>query len=134
MRTVLLSLWVWFAIGVLLVLWVPLMAVVRLTDRDPALYRSGLFLRRLGRAMTYVNPFWDIEIEGPFPENPRNPYVVVSNHFSQADPPIIARVPWEMKWVAKKALFDMPVAGWLLNMSGDICVDRSSRRSLSAGH
>jgi 1-acyl-sn-glycerol-3-phosphate acyltransferase len=129
MRTVLLSLWVWFAIGALIVLWVPVMLVARLLDRDPALYNAGLTLRWLGRSMTYVNPFWDIELEGPFPEDPRNPYVVVSNHFSQADPPIIARVPWEMKWVAKKALFDLPAAGWLLRLSGDISVDRSSKRS-----
>ena len=129
MRTVLLSLWVWFAIGVLLLLWLPIMAVARLLDRGPALYYAGLTLRWLGRSMTYVNPFWDIEMEGPYPENPRNPYVVVSNHFSQADPPIIARVPWEMKWVAKKALFDLPVAGWLLRMSGDISVDRSDKHS-----
>jgi len=129
MRTVVLSLWVWFAIGVLLVLWLPIMAAARLLDRDPALYRTGLALRWLGRAMTYVNPFWDIEMEGPYPDDPRTPYVVVSNHFSQADPPIIARVPWEMKWVAKKALFDLPVAGWLLRMSGDIAVDRTDKRS-----
>jgi len=129
MRTVLLSLWVWFAIGVLLVAWIPVMLVARLLDRDPALYNTGLALRWLGRAMTYVNPFWDIELEGPFPDNPRAPYVVVGNHFSQADPPIIARVPWEMKWVAKKALFSLPVAGWLLRLSGDISVDRRDKRS-----
>jgi 1-acyl-sn-glycerol-3-phosphate acyltransferase len=105
------------------------MAVARLLDRDPAHYYAGYTLRLLGRSMTYVNPFWQVKLEGPFPENPRNPYVVVSNHFSQADPPIIARVPWEMKWVAKKALFDLSIAGWLLRLSGDISVDRSDKRS-----
>lgn len=129
MRTVLLSLWVWFAIGTLLVLWMPIMLVMRLIDRDPALYYTGFALRWVGRAMTYVNPFWDIDLEGPFPDDPRNPYVVVSNHFSQADPPIISRVPWEMKWVAKAALFRIPVAGWLLRLSGDIAVDRGDKKS-----
>ena len=129
MRSVLVSLWVWLAIGTLLLLWVPLMAIVRLFDRDPAHYRSGYMLRLLGRAMTYINPFWDIEVDGDFPENPRNPYVVVSNHLSQGDPPIVARVPWEMKWVAKVELFRMPVTGWLLRMSGDIPVDRRDRDS-----
>lgn len=129
MRRIVLSLWVWFAIGVLLVLWLPVMGVAWLVDRDPALYNAGFTLRIVGRLLTYVNPFWDIHLEGPFPEDPRNPYVVVGNHFSQADPPIIARVPWEMKWVAKKALFDLPVAGWLLRMSGDISVDRTDKRS-----
>jgi 1-acyl-sn-glycerol-3-phosphate acyltransferase len=129
MRSVLVSLWVWFAIGALIVLWVPVMLVARLVDRDPARYTAGYTLRVMGRLFTYVNPFWDIELTGPVPENPRNPYVVVSNHFSQADPPIIARVPWEMKWVAKKELFDLPFAGWLLKLSGDIPVDRSSKQS-----
>jgi 1-acyl-sn-glycerol-3-phosphate acyltransferase len=129
MRSVLVSLWVWLAIATLIVLWVPIMAVVWLVDPDPARYYTGYTLRILGRSMTYVNPFWKVDLKGPFPENPRNPYVVVSNHFSQADPPIIARVPWEMKWVAKKALFDLPFAGWLLRMGGDISVDRSDKRS-----
>lgn len=129
MRSVLVSLWVWTAIATLIVLWVPLMAVVWLFDRDPARYYTGYFLRFLGRSMTYVNPFWEIEVDGAFPENPRNPYVCVSNHLSQGDPPIIARVPWEMKWVAKAELFRLPFAGWLLRMSGDIPVDRRDRDS-----
>ncbi len=131
-RSVLVSLWVWFAIGTIIVLWVPVMAVARLLDRDPAHYYAGYTLRIMGRLLTYVNPFWQIELEGPFPDDPRNPYVVVGNHFSQADPPIIAHVPWEMKWVAKKALFDLPFAGWLLRLSGDICVDRSDKKSRGA--
>ncbi|MFO8098761.1 MAG: lysophospholipid acyltransferase family protein [Salinibacter sp.] len=132
MRSVLISLWVWFAIGTIFVLWVPVMAVARLVDRDPAHYYAGYTLRIMGRLLTYVNPFWQIELEGPFPDNPRNPYVVVGNHFSQADPPIISHVPWEMKWVAKKALFDLPVSGWLLRLSGDICVDRRDKKSRAA--
>lgn len=129
MRSVLVSLWVWTAVLVLMITWVPLMAVVRLFDRDPALYRSGYMLRRLGRAITYVNPFWDITVDGDFPEDPRNPYVCVSNHLSQGDPPIIARVPWEMKWVAKIELFRTPIAGQLLRLSGDIPVDRRDKDS-----
>ena len=129
MRSVLVSLWVWFAIGTLIVLWVPVMAVARIVDRDPAHYYAGYALRILGRLLTYVNPYWQIELEGPFPDDPRHPYVVVGNHFSQADPPIIARVPWEMKWVAKKELFDLPFAGWLLRLSGDISVDRTNKKS-----
>ncbi|PEN12284.1 1-acyl-sn-glycerol-3-phosphate acyltransferase [Longibacter salinarum] len=129
MRSVLVTIWVWTAIVTLMIAWLPIMAFMRLIDRDPARYRTGLMLRRLGRAMTYVNPFWDVEVDGAFPSNPRNPYVCVSNHLSQADPPIIARVPWEMKWVAKVELFSLPIAGPLLRMSGDIAVDRRDRDS-----
>lgn len=129
MRSVLVSIWVWCAIGLLLVLWVPLTALVWLFDRDPARYWTGYFLRLLGRSFTYVNPFWDITVDGAFPDDPRRPYICVSNHLSQGDPPIISWVPWEMKWVAKAELFRLPPAGWLLQMSGDIPVDRRDRES-----
>lgn len=129
MRSTLVTIWVWTAIVTLMVLWLPVMAITRLFDRDPGLYRSGLMLRRLGRSMTYVNPFWQIELDGVFPENPRNPYVCVSNHLSQADPPIISHVPWEMKWVGKAELWKLPIAGQLMRLSGDIPVDRRDRES-----
>jgi 1-acyl-sn-glycerol-3-phosphate acyltransferase len=132
MRDYLLSAWVWTSTALLRCAWLPVMAAVRLTDRDPALYRSGYALRILGRLMTYLNPFWTVETEGQIPDNPRNPYIVVSNHLSQAAPPVVSRLPWEMKWVGKKSLFELPVAGWLLRMSGDICVDRRDAESRSA--
>ncbi len=129
MRVALQSIWTWGAIVVLMVLWVPLLALLRVFDRDPAYYRTGRWLRRLGMAMTRVNPAWHIEISGETIENPRYPYVVVSNHQSSADIPIISCLPWEMKWIAKAELFKMPLVGWLLRLAGDIPVDRTSKRS-----
>jgi 1-acyl-sn-glycerol-3-phosphate acyltransferase len=76
---------IWAAIVGLIVIWLPLLAVVRLFDRDPARYRTGRFFRQLGVAMTRVNPYWNIELEGHFPEDPRRPFVVVANHQSIGD-------------------------------------------------
>ncbi len=129
MRVALQSIWTWGAILVLMVLWVPLLALLRVFDRDPAHYRTGRWFRRLGMAMTKVNPAWHIEISGETIENPRYPYVVVSNHQSSADIPIISCLPWEMKWVAKAELFKAPLFGWLLRLAGDIPVDRTNKRS-----
>lgn len=123
------SIWTWVAITVLILAWLPLLAVIRVFDRDPALYRTGRWFRRLGVAMTKVNPFWHIEVSGVRVEDPRNPYVVVSNHQSQADIPIISRLPWEMKWVAKAELFRIPVVGWMMRLAGDISVNRQDRMS-----
>ena len=80
MRVALQSIWTWGAILVLIVLWVPLLALVRMFDRDPAYYRTGRWFRRLGRATTRLNPAWQIEISGETIDDPRRPYVVVSNH------------------------------------------------------
>ncbi|MFQ5571174.1 MAG: lysophospholipid acyltransferase family protein [Rhodothermales bacterium] len=129
MRATLQSIWTWSAIMVLIVLWLPLLVVVRTFDRDPARYRTGRWFRRLGMLITKVNPAWKIEISGETIDNPRLPYVVVSNHLSNADIPIISCLPWEMKWVAKAELFKLPVSGWMMQLAGDIPVDRKSKMS-----
>lgn len=123
------SLWTWFAVAILILLWVPLLAVIRLFDRDPAYYRTGRWFRRVGVAMTKVNPAWTIDVDSGNIENPRNPYVMVCNHQSLADIPVVSLLPWEMKWVGKKELFDIPISGTLMRLAGDIAVDREDRRS-----
>jgi 1-acyl-sn-glycerol-3-phosphate acyltransferase len=109
--------------------WLPLLVLIRLFDADPVHYRTGRWFRRLGVAMTKANPTWNLTISGEQVSNPRNPYVVVSNHQSFADIPLISHLPWEMKWVAKLELFRIPVIGWMLRLAGDISLDRQDRRS-----
>jgi len=129
MLSALKSAWIWSAVGVLILVWLPLLALSRITDRDPVRYRTGRLFRRLGVAMTRVNPAWRLEITGGPVSNPRNPYVVVSNHQSFADIPLVSHVPWEMKWVGKAELFRLPIVGWMMRLSGDIAVDRADARS-----
>jgi 1-acyl-sn-glycerol-3-phosphate acyltransferase len=124
------SLWIWFAVIALLIFWLPLLALIKLFDRDPVRYRTGRWFRRLGAAMCKVNPQWRIHLSGQEAvTNPRKPYVVVSNHQSHADIPILSNLPWEMKWIGKKELFTLPFIGWMMKLAGDIPVDRSDRRS-----
>lgn len=123
------SFWTWTAATALIVAWLPLLALLRLFDRDPARYRTGLWFRRLGCLLTRVNPSWRVTISGARVEDPRRPYLVVSNHQSLADIPVISCLPWEMKWVAKAELFRVPFVGWLMRLAGDIEVDRSDSRS-----
>lgn len=123
------SLWIWAATATLMLLWLPMVAVTRLLDRDPARYTTGRFFRRVGAAITRVNPTWKIKISGTPISDPRRPYVVVCNHQSMGDIPIISRLPWEMKWVAKAELFRIPVVGWMMRLAGDIPVNRSERTS-----
>lgn len=133
------SIWIWFATISLIILWLPLLALVKLFDRDPVRYRTGRWFRRLGVAMTKVNPAWRLHISGEPVTNPRRPYVVVSNHQSHADIPLISHLPWEMKWLAKVELFKLPFVGWMLKLAGDIPVNRQDKRQgvqvlLTAGH
>ncbi|PAU93882.1 1-acyl-sn-glycerol-3-phosphate acyltransferase [Aliifodinibius salipaludis] len=120
------SLAIWIGIVILILIWLPLLAVSRLFDRDPARYRTGKLFRKLGKYISKINPNWQIVITGYEHIDDRRPYVMVCNHLSQADIPLISNLPWEMKWVAKKELFDTPVIGWMMKLAGDISVDRKA--------
>lgn len=120
---------VWSAVLTLIFVWVPVLGIVRLFDGDPARYRTGRLFRKLGKWITRVNPEWKIHISGNTEVDDRTPFVVVSNHLSNADIPLISNLPWEMKWIAKKELFEVPFSGWMMKMAGDIPVNRRDPRS-----
>lgn len=122
----------WAGIVLLVLIWVPLLAICRVFDRDPVRYKTGYLFRKLGLAITKINPNWTIILENYDHIDHRKPYIMVSNHLSNADIPVISNLPWEMKWIAKKELFEMPVMGWLLKFAGDISVDRSSKSKRAA--
>jgi 1-acyl-sn-glycerol-3-phosphate acyltransferase len=119
----------WFVSGIIILAWLPLLAIRRLFDRDPVLYRTGYLFRKLGNALTWANPAWRLHISGEMISDPRRPYVVVSNHQSMADIPLISNLPWEMKWMGKAELLKLPIFGWMMKLAGDIAVDRKNPRS-----
>lgn len=120
------SVLIWTGIVLLIFIWLPLLFFSRIFDRDPVKYRTGHLFRKMGLAISRINPNWQVTIDGHEKINDRNPYVVVSNHLSNADIPLISNLPWEMKWVAKKQLFNLPFLGWMMRLAGDIPVDRLS--------
>lgn len=119
--------WIWIASAILILLWTPLLGVVRLFDREPLRLRTGRWFRRLGRALAGVNP-WRIHISGGENLNTNQVYVIVSNHQSMADIPLISHLKLDTKWLAKAELFRVPLVGWMLRMAGDVPVERSDRR------
>lgn len=119
------SVWIWTACVTLVILWVPLLGVIWLFDNGPARLRTGRWFRRLGRLLAKPNP-WRIHISGQERIDPNQVYVIVSNHQSLADIPLIAHLRVDTKWLAKAELFRMPLVGWMLRMAGDVPVERSS--------
>ena len=109
----------------------PLMALARLLlgPFDKGHYVAGRIFRIAGASSARVNPLWKFTWSGQVPANPRRPYIVVSNHESTADIMLISHLPWEMKWLAKREMFKIPVIGWLMWLAGDIGVRRGSARS-----
>jgi 1-acyl-sn-glycerol-3-phosphate acyltransferase len=89
--------------------------------------RTGRWMRQLARLISRVNP-WRLHVSGAEHLDPKKAYVIVSNHQSLADIPLICNVRFDAKWLAKAELFRVPFAGWMLRWTGDIPVERADRR------
>jgi 1-acyl-sn-glycerol-3-phosphate acyltransferase len=125
------SIWIWFAGGITILFWIPLLSVTALFDPGRLRLRTGRWFRRLARilARIYGRP---IQVSGIQNITPGQTYIIVSNHQSLADIPVVSQLKIDAKWITKAELFQMPGVGWMLKMARDIPVDRSDRRK--AGH
>ena len=99
---------------------------------DRGRYRAGRSFRQLAVTHVAMNGLWNFETEGHPPDDPRRPYVVVSNHESYADIFLVSHFPWEMKWMSKDTIFRIPVMGWMMRMAMDVPVTRGNRESAIA--
>lgn len=120
------SVWIWTASATLVVVWVPLLGLIWTFDKELRL-RTGRWFRRLGRMLSRVNP-WQIQISGIEHLDKNQTYVIVSNHQSLADIPLVSHLGIDTKWLAKVELFRVPLLGWMMRMAGDIPVDRAVPR------
>ena len=129
-RTVL-SIWSWFVLGVVVIAWLPMVAIVRLVTApfDPGRYAAGLLFRKLAVVHQKATPLWKFTVTGDVPPDPRRPYVVVANHESFVDILLISHLPMEMKWLSKAEFFKIPLVGWMMRLAGDIPVVRGERES-----
>jgi 1-acyl-sn-glycerol-3-phosphate acyltransferase len=133
LKVTLLSVWSWTMFGLVVIVWLPLMAVTRLVTApfDKGRYWTGLLFRKMAVTHQRLTPMWHFRVVGEMPADPRNPYVVVANHESFVDILLIAHLPFDMKWLTKKELFKIPVVGWLLRLAGDVPLTRGERSSAS---
>ena len=121
-----LSVWAWFILGLVVALWLPMVAVIRLVTApfDKGRYYAGFTFRKLAVAHQMLNPLWKFEVTGTPPKDPRHPYVVCSNHESFVDILLLSHLPFEMKWLSKVEITRIPVVGWMMKMAGDIPLNR----------
>ena len=89
------SLWAWLVLVVCILLWFPVMALVRLVTApfDRGRYTADTSSGRSPSSMAALNPLWRFRYSGTMPADPRRPYVVVSNHESFADILLISHCP-----------------------------------------
>jgi 1-acyl-sn-glycerol-3-phosphate acyltransferase len=126
-----LSVWAWFVLGIVVIVWTPMVAIVRLVTApfDRGRYAAGYLFRKLTVVHQTLNPLWRFQTTGLTITDPRRPYVVVANHQSFVDILVISHLPWEMKWLSKETFFKIPLVGWMMRMAGDIPLRRGEKKS-----
>ncbi len=70
-----------------------------------------------------------IELNGKKNIQPDQSYIVVSNHQSHMDIPVlVSQLPLRLTFLAKKELFKIPFFGWGMQAAGVLKIDRSNRQ------
>jgi len=130
-RTVL-SFWAWFVLGIIVIIWVPMVALVWVVTVpfDKGRYWPGWLFRKLCVVHNWFNPLWRFRTSGVKIDDPRRPYVILSNHESFVDMLLLSHLPWEMKWLSKETVFKIPLVGWLMTMAGDVRLIRGNKESI----
>ncbi|WP_051669765.1 lysophospholipid acyltransferase family protein [Bryobacter aggregatus] len=73
--------------------------------------------------------FVGMKVEGLEKIDPNGSYVFVANHLSYMDTPcILAAIPVQFRFMAKKGLFSIPFLGYHLSRAGHIAVPRDNPR------
>ncbi|MFH0771862.1 MAG: lysophospholipid acyltransferase family protein [Candidatus Omnitrophota bacterium] len=81
-------------------------------------------------AVTALNPYWDVKVEGLENIDNNKTYVAVSNHQSLADIILMYKTKMQFKWVAKESLFRIPVLGWNMRLAKHISLRRGEFSSI----
>lgn len=126
-----LSIWSWFVLSVSVLVWLPMVAIVRLVTMpfDKGAYAAGYLFRKVVMPNSWLNPLWKFSTSGEAPDDMRKPYVVVVNHESFVDMLLLSHLPWEMKYLSKIEIMKIPFLGQLMRLARDIPLVRGDAKS-----
>jgi len=79
---------------------------------------------------TWLNPVWQVTVEGRERLRSDRPCVYVANHLSLLDILVIFRIFTHFKWVSKVENFRVPFIGWNMHLNGYIPLRRGDRESV----
>lgn len=132
MKQAVLSIAIWFVGICLTVLLFFVMAFVSIIffpfDKNRKIAHAQCFWWT--DAVTALNPYWDVRVEGLENIDKNKTYVAVSNHQSLADIVLMYKTKMQFKWVAKESLFKIPVLGWNMRIAKHISLRRGEFSSI----
>lgn len=91
-------------------------------DRDRIV--SQKYSRYWAKMIYKISPRWKIKVEGLENMDKNKSYIIIANHQSMWDIPLLYQLPNNFKWVSKEEVFRIPFFGWMLWMHDDIAIKR----------
>ena len=88
--------------------------------------------RAISQTFFSLPPCWKVIKQGIEQIDPKQRYVIVLNHQSMVDIPMLYWAPLNFRWVAKRELIKAPIFGEYIWMHGDILIDRGSAATAAA--
>jgi 1-acyl-sn-glycerol-3-phosphate acyltransferase len=82
------------------------------------------------QASFWINPMWRMKVLGREKLPWRGPAVLVSNHASLVDIPVLYGLFRPYKWVSKESVFRVPFVGWNMYLNGYVGLKRGSAASV----
>jgi 1-acyl-sn-glycerol-3-phosphate acyltransferase len=124
--------WLWLVFMPLLGLWTAFMSIAAMAWSFVSPRLGLLTGNAWGRGVCWMN-FTRVEVRGTVHLAPGVSYVMVSNHQSHFDVPILMGHVWrEFLWVMKKELRKVPIFGPACQRVGHIYIDRKNREQAVA--
>jgi 1-acyl-sn-glycerol-3-phosphate acyltransferase len=132
MISIIRSIIIWFFIFLTIVFLAPLFLITWLLTFlfDRRLYLLSEVALLWGSLYTKLSPWWHVKVIGKEKIMKNGVYVVVANHKSLEDIIVMYRLGKPFRWVSKAEVFRIPVFGWLMHLSGDIKLKRTSKASI----
>ncbi len=132
MSKVFFSIYVWTCYVVLFLLFFVLILVTFILTFPFDRYRktANRVLSMMAWCLIHISPWWKITIEGTEKYDPSKPTIFICNHESFLDIPLLYQLPWKMKWVVKHSMTYIPVMGWMVRLTGQLTINRSSKSAL----
>ena len=126
------SLFTWIFSVLFIVLMFPFTVIVWIVT---APFGSGnLLVHRWlsfqGRVLIRVSPLWKLQVAGRENYVPGGNYVMISNHQSLLDIPVVECLRLDYRWVSKVENFRVPVLGQSMRLAGYISLTRGDKESV----
>lgn len=83
-----------------------------------------------GQVLIAASPLWSLKVSGRENYHHGQNYVMVSNHQSMLDIPLMKCLGMNFRWVSKKENLKVPILGQSMRMAGYIPIERGSKESV----